>query len=161
LTSDVRWDDVREWFDPEANGALPDVCVRGTTIADWQGLIDLIRAQGWAVEYAEDGRILRLPDRAEDLLDRHEGAHVVVKVWPAPEVQVNFFPYAAEQIDGDVDVRELEGQERLDILCGFLRDVGRALGKPVWMTPEGSPDEPLLAYRVEADQVVLLAAPLR
>jgi hypothetical protein len=74
---------------------------------------------------------------------------------------VIFFPYAAEQIDGDVDVRELQSQERLDILCGFLRDVGRALGKPVWMTPEAIPDRPVLAYRVEADQVVLLAAPLR
>jgi hypothetical protein len=161
LTSDVRWDDVREWFDPEANGSLPDVCVRGTTIADWQGLIDLIRSQGWAVEYSEDGRILRLPDRAEDLLDRHDGAGVVLKVSPAPEVELIFFPYAAEQIDGDVDLRELQGQERLDILCGFLRDVGRALGKPVWMTPEAIPDRPLLEYRVEADQVVLLAAPLR
>lgn len=80
MPSDVRWDDVREWFDPEANGSLPDVCVRDTTIAD---------------------------------------------------------------------------------LCGFLRDVGRALGKPVWMTPEAIPDQPLLAYRVEADQVVLLAAPRR
>jgi hypothetical protein len=157
----VRWDDVRAWFDPEANGYLPDVCVRGTTIADWQDLLALIRAQGWAVEYSEDGRILRLPDRAEDLLDRHDGAHVLLKVWPAPEVAVHFFPYAAEQIDGDVDLRELQGQERLDLLCGFLRDVGRALGKPVWMTSEASPGEPLLAYRVEADQVVLLVAPLR
>jgi hypothetical protein len=26
---DLLWDDVREWFDPEANGVLPNVAVPG------------------------------------------------------------------------------------------------------------------------------------
>src|SRR5262249_55923341 len=159
MSSDVHWDDVREWFNPEANGSLPDVRVPDTTIVDWQTFIDLIRSKGWAFEYSKDGRILRLPDRVEDMLDGHAGVSTLLKVWPVPEVLVNVFPYAAEQIDGDVDLRELQGQERLDVLCGFLWDIGRALSKPVWMTPEGAPDRPLLGYRVEAERVVFLAAP--
>lgn len=33
----------------------------------------------------------------------------------------------AEEIDFDVDLREIQGQERLDQFCAFLRSVGRHL----------------------------------
>ena len=52
------------------------------------------------------------------------------------------------------------GQERLDVFCGFLREIGRCLGKPVLMDPEGDYDRPVLGFDVEADRVVLLAEPL-
>ena len=35
---DLLWDDVKVLFDPEVNGALPDVVVEGTTVEDWQVL---------------------------------------------------------------------------------------------------------------------------
>ncbi|WP_405826823.1 hypothetical protein OG705_29445 [Streptomyces sp. NBC_00838] len=69
--------------------------------------------------------------------------------------------WAVKEIDFDVDLRELQGQERLDVFCGFLRVVGRRLGKPVLMVSEGGDhSHPLLGFDVETDQVVLLADPL-
>lgn len=49
-----------------------------------------------------------------------------------------------------MDLRELQGQERLDVLCGFLRAIGRRLGKPVVMTPEGDWEHrhPVLGFDV-------------
>jgi hypothetical protein len=38
---DVGWDDMREWFDPECNGTLPDGCTDGTALASWQAVLDL------------------------------------------------------------------------------------------------------------------------
>ncbi|WP_412535356.1 hypothetical protein [Micromonospora zamorensis] len=52
-----------------------------------------------------------------------------------PGVLVNLWPYSAVEIDFDIDLRELQGQERLDTLCGFLAAIGRRLGKPVLMVP--------------------------
>ena len=85
----------------------------------------------------------------------------MLRVWLAPSIVAIVRPYAAEQIDFDVDLRELQGQERLDVLCEFFRAIGRALGKPVLMTWEGASNSayPFLGYRVEADRVVLLADP--
>ena len=34
---DLWWDDVREWFDPDENGVLPNVTVPGTSVGDWLG----------------------------------------------------------------------------------------------------------------------------
>ncbi|MEU8418736.1 hypothetical protein AB0C24_38545 [Amycolatopsis japonica] len=46
-------------------------------------------------------------------------------------------------------------------MCGFLTDIGRELGKPVLMTPEGGgPAHPVLGFDPEQDRVVLLAEPL-
>jgi hypothetical protein len=67
--------------------------------------------------------------------------------------------HSDEEIDFDVDLRELQGQERLDVFCSFLREIGRRLGKPVLMHPEGAHDHPVLGFDVEADRVVLLAEP--
>ncbi|ELP67136.1 hypothetical protein STRTUCAR8_04120 [Streptomyces turgidiscabies Car8] len=84
-----------------------------------------------------------------------------LRVWPAPDVLVIFRLESADEIGCDVDLRELQGQERLDLLCGFLRAIGRRLGKPVVLTPEGDrrQSRPVLGFDVASDRVVLLAEP--
>lgn len=65
--------------------------------------------------------------------------------------------HSAQEIDFDMDLRELQGQERLDVLCDFLCSIGRRLGKPVLMYPEGIPGHPVLGFDVAADRVVRVA----
>ncbi|WP_238010254.1 hypothetical protein KZZ52_53235 [Dactylosporangium sp. AC04546] len=153
---DLVWDDVRAWFDPEVNGVLPDVCVPDTTVADWQAVVDLVRSRGWAYEYSENGEVRRMPGQVEDMLSRGAEAGVMLKVWPAPQVLAIFRPWSADRIDFDVDLRELQGQERLDVLCGLFRAIGRRLAKPVLMSPEGLKAQPVIGYRVEIDRVAVV-----
>lgn len=49
--SDLRWDDIKDWFDPAKNGSVPDLVVADTTLDDWQALITLIHTAGWRAEY--------------------------------------------------------------------------------------------------------------
>lgn len=69
------------------------------------------------------------------------------------------FRFTSEhEIDFDVDLRELQGQEGVDTLCSFLRAIGRCLGKPVLMTNEGGSEEhPVLGYDPVKDKVTMLA----
>jgi hypothetical protein len=90
------------------------------------------------------------------MLRLRDEAGVALKVWPTREVLAIFRPYCVETIDFDVDLRELQGQERLEALCGFLRAIGRRLRRPVRMTPEGASDILILGYDVALDRVVLL-----
>ncbi|MGW2936412.1 hypothetical protein ACWGQ5_19970 [Streptomyces sp. NPDC055722] len=46
------------------------------------------------------------------------------------------------------------------MFCGFPREIGRRLGMPVLMDPEGGYGHPVLGFEVDADRVVLLAEPL-
>ncbi|WP_284436329.1 hypothetical protein [Streptomyces sp. TUS-ST3] len=155
---DLLWDDVKNFFDPDLMGPLPDLRVPGTSPADWQAVFDLVRSRGWSYAYSEDGVVVRLP-RAEEIMSRGGRVDAVLHVRPAPGVLVIFRPYEVGAIDFDVDLRELQGQTGVDALCHLLRAVGRRLGKPVLLTPESDPRHPVLGYDVTADRVVLLADP--
>lgn len=154
---DLLWDDLKYFFDLEAMGSLPDVRVPDASVEDWQAVLDLIKASDWRCQYSEGDAVLPVP-RAEAVLSRPADAECPeLQVWPAPDVLAIFRFLAPEEVDFDVDLRELQGQERLDVLCGFLRAIGRRLGKPVFMDPEGDDGHPLLGFDVKADRVVLLA----
>ncbi|MET7362357.1 hypothetical protein ABZS76_28535 [Streptomyces sp. NPDC005562] len=155
---DLLWNDVKDLFDPELMGTLPDVHVPNASVEDWQSVLDLVRSRGWSYAYSEDGVAVRLP-RAADMLARNEDADSLLRVWPTPGFLVIFRAYEAGQIDFDTDLRELRGQDGVDALCGLLRAIGRRLGKPVLLTPESDPWHPVLGFDVAADRVVLLAEP--
>lgn len=87
------------------------------------------------------------------------GGFPELRVRPADELEAIFRFHAEDEIDFDVDLRALRGQERLDVFCDFLRVIGRTLGKPVLMDPEGDHGRPVLGYDVEDGRVVLLTEP--
>lgn len=156
---DLLWDDVKCFFDPDLMGSLPDVRVPDASVEDWQTVLDLVEARGWKCRYSEGGTVLPVP-RARAVLSRPRGAECPnLRVWPAAGVLAIFRFRDGDEIDFDVDLRELQGQERLDAFCGFLREIGRSLGKSVLMDPEGDHGRPVLGFEVGADRVVLLAEP--
>ncbi|MDO0933324.1 hypothetical protein QQY66_17105 [Streptomyces sp. DG2A-72] len=156
---DLLWDDVAYFFDPDLMGSLPDVRVPEASVEDWQALLDLVGERGWQFQYSEGETVLPVP-RADAALSGPAGAELPeLRVWLSAEVLAIFRFHSAEEIDFDVDLRELQGQERLDTFCRFLRDIGQRLGKPVLMDPEGDHGHPVLGFDVEADRVVLLAEP--
>lgn len=158
--ADLLWDDVKCFFDPDLMGSLPDVRVPDASVEDWQAVLDLVAESGWQRQYSEGEAVLPVP-RAEAVLSRSADAECPnLRVWPTADVLAIFRFYADDEIDFDVDLRELQGQEQLDVFCGFLREIGRRLGKPVLMDPEGGYGHPVLGFDAEADRVVLLAEPL-
>lgn len=155
--TDLLWDDVKCFFDLDLMGSLPDVRVSDASVEDWQSVLDLVAENGWNCQYSEGETVLPVP-RAEAVLFRQADAECpVLRVWPTADVLAIFSFHAADEIGFDVDLRELQGQDRLDVLCGFLREIGRRLGKPVLMDPEGDYGHPVLGFDVEADRVVLFA----
>lgn len=153
------WDEVCWLFDPASMGSLPDVRVPDASVEDWQAVLDLVVEQGWKQQYSEGESMLETPPAAV-VLSRPAGAACPnLEVWPADGVLAIFRFYSDEEIDFDVDLRELQGQERLDAFCDVLRQIGRRLGKPVLMEPEGCYGHPVLGFDAEADRVVLLVEP--
>ncbi|GAA4425449.1 hypothetical protein GCM10023148_28280 [Actinokineospora soli] len=153
---DLAWDEVSRFFEPD-DGMLLDAYVFGTTVADWQAFIDLVRSAGWWFDYQEDGRPKPLPDRVEDVLERCGDVAALLRIRPSSEVWAHVHFFEVEEIEVDFAPQELQGQERLDVVCGFLRAVGRALGKPMVLTPENGRELPLIGYDVVIDRVVRMA----
>ncbi|MFF5933428.1 hypothetical protein [Streptomyces sp. NPDC012508] len=157
--ADLLWEDVKCFLDPGLMGSLPDVRVPDASVEDWQAVLDLVADRGWKCQYSEGETVLPMP-RAEVVLTRPADAECPdLRVWPTADVLAIFRFHATDEVDFDVDLRELQGQERLDVLCDFLQEIGRRLGKPVLLDPEGDSGHPVLGFDVEADRVVLLADP--
>ena len=161
--TDLRWEDVQQWFDPAGNGSAPDLVVTDTTLAGWQALISLIRTAGWRAEFEQHGRCGEVPASAADLFAADPDGWVkYLRVWPDQDIEVILRPWSADEMVGDVNLFELQGQERLDRFCGILRQIGRTLSRRVAMFAEGAGDHPpMLAYEVDVDRVVFLAGPWR
>jgi len=160
LMNSLRWEAVSDFFDADLMGTLPDVVVPGTSVDDWQSLLDLVAERGWAHQYSEGSRVLPVP-RAETILALPLDAECAeLRVWPVAGLLVIFRFHSPEAIDFDVDLRELQGQQRLDQFCSFLTTIGRRLRKPVLMDAEGGDNShPALGYEIETDQVVVMASP--
>ncbi|MBK3578612.1 hypothetical protein JHN63_33405 [Streptomyces sp. MBT65] len=155
--ADLLWDDVKCFFDLDLAGSLPDVRVPNASVEDWQAVLDLVAEKGWKYQYSEGEAVLPMP-RAESVLSRPADAECPeLRVWPTADVLAIFRFCTDDEVDFDVDLRELQGQDRLDVLCDFFREIGRRLGGPVLMDPEGEYGRPVLGFDVEADRVVLLA----
>ncbi|MFE3326345.1 hypothetical protein [Streptomyces sp. NPDC059176] len=155
--ADLMWGDVSCFFDPDVMGSLPDLRVPDASVEDWQAVLDLVEARGWHCQYSEGETVLPVP-RAETVLSRPADAECPnLRVWPTADVLAIFRFQDDDEIDFDVDLRELQGQERLDVFCDFLREIGRRLGKAVLMDPEGDHGHPVLGFDIDADRVVLLA----
>lgn len=157
--ADLLWDDVKCFFDPDLMGSLPDMRIPDASMQDWQAVLDLVAEKGWKCQYSEGETVLPVP-RAEAVLARPADAECPnLRVWPTADVLAIFRFYADDEVDFDVDLRQLQGQDRRDVFCGFLREIGRRLDKPVLMDPEGHYGHPVLGFDVEADRVVFLADP--
>jgi hypothetical protein len=155
--SDLRWDDVREIFIQHGHGTFFRVV--DTTASNWQAVLDLVRSRQWRYDYGEDGVAVPMPERATDILDRAaDDAFPILWVWPNSVLLAIFEPCCAEEIEFGIDLRQVQGQHRLEALWGFLRTIGQLLERPVLMMRHGDRDteEADLVYRPEADQFVIV-----
>ncbi|WP_308294133.1 hypothetical protein, partial [Streptomyces sp. ST2-7A] len=142
-----RWDDASCFLDPDSMGALPDACVPGASMADWQTVLDPIRTKGGEGRYAEGGSAPPVP-RAETALPRPTDAECPEsRVRPAADVPGILRLHSADEIDFDVDPRESRGREGLDPLHGLPRENGRRVGGPALLSPEGGARPPGARFR--------------
>lgn len=154
---ELSWDEVEGLFGMEGSCIL-EGRVEGTGPEDWQALLDLVAEHGWRGEYGvSEGVPLPLPS-AEALLAPAtcpDGARF--RVWPHPEVLVIFDPLPVAEVGFDVDICQLRGQERLDVLSGILGVLGRRTGKSVVLVSEGDEGcgRPLIGFDAGRDRVLL------
>ena len=145
------WNDVAHYL--EWDGALLDAYVFGVSIADWQRVIDVVSAQRWSLDYTVDGSSLPLPGQVSDIFVARGEGSATLHIRPTPDILVNTHFFSDDEIEFDFDPRELQGQDRLDVLCSFLRIIGSTLDRPVVVTPENSSDRPLLTYTPAGNRV--------
>jgi hypothetical protein len=151
----VTWTMVEEQLKDDGNSAfLCDIVVPAGEAGDWQRVLDLLREHeiAWQVGYYEDGARAELPHLAEHMVSRSRQASVLISTSVAG-LPINAHVFGEDWIEFDVPANDINGQESLDALVGFVTVLGRALGKEVRATPEAAHDAPAFVYDPSIDAV--------
>lgn len=138
----IRWETCRRNFEPD--GALRDIYVNATGIEDWRALFEVLR-RDYDLEFLVDGVPREIPATIDDIFEMRGAASPILRISAGGICVVCHF-FTTDEIEFDIDPREVTSQSALDELFGFLRRVGDTLSRPVILTYEGDEHHPFISY---------------
>ncbi len=141
--SELAWDAVRDEFD--FDGSWRDVYVRETDLTSWQRMLDGLRAAGYELTYFRDNQPTELPMEASQAFPHPDKCDRLLLVCFAG-VQANCHFFCVEDIEFDIDPRQVTGQAQLSGLIDFMRCLSQAVGKDATLAPENSPE--IVIFRI-------------
>ena len=132
------------------DGSLRDIYVREASIQDWDKLLRSLPSWPYrcALSIGEQSSPLALD--AQDLFrpSSRGQSHLVITVGSAA-VHCHFF--STDELEFDLDPRQVDGTESFEALIDFMKRLGSLLRKPVVLTPENAPHLAIIEYRPDDD----------
>ena len=147
--SGLAWKDVKGEF--AFDGSWRDIYVFGADMAAWQRMLDGLRSAGYDLAYLRDGKSTELPARAENAFPVEGECDRMLSV-RFSGVLANCHFFMPEEIEFDIDPREVKGQAQLDALFGFMRCLAVSVSRDAVLCPENCSE--IIIFRVPADGAV-------
>jgi hypothetical protein len=121
----------------EWDGSLRDLYILNTTVDDWQSLIDFLLQSEYPNTYTVNGEIAEFPSRVERVFETRNKATTLLSV-RVDKVMLNCHFFCEEEIEFDLDPREITDKAHLRRLFEFMKRVGQVVGKDVLLTLENA-----------------------
>ena len=141
----IDWQIVKDDF--RSDGALRDIYVTPATLDDWRAVYSVIRSRP-DVHFEVDGLALPPPVTVDEIFAARMSHNPWLR-FSLGQIQIVFHFFSEDEIECDFCPHEVDSQERLDMLLGFVEEIGRATGKRVLITPENCTQHPIISYEVE------------
>jgi hypothetical protein len=138
--SDFAWD-----------GSWRDIYVFGTTASDWEKLLRSLDDLADRAAFSACGAASELP-RTFDQASWTVETRPLLQLHIGPVLLCCHF-FAEDEIEFDLDPRDVTDAAALDRILGFMKHLGELLGKAVYLTPENMPETSILEYSPEAGAV--------
>ena len=130
----LAWNDVKAEFAWE--GSLRDICVRDASLNDWKLVLDVLRREQFSTEFKVAGSRTELPEQVSDMFPQTADDPSRMLSVDTAGVRLNCHFFDENEIEFDLDPREIGGQAQLDAVIAFMKTIACATGKPALMTPE-------------------------
>src|SRR5437867_198488 len=141
--SEVTWDRCRRGF--EWDGSLRDIYVLNASLADWDTFVQTLPGMNYRTEFLIDDAAATLP-AATMALFKGRAAHAPLLRLSAGPVMLCCHFFSDQELEFDLDPRQVKGAVEFQGVLDFMRNVGGVLGKPVILTPENQPEHPMISY---------------
>jgi hypothetical protein len=133
----VAWQIVAHEF--TFDGSYRDIYVLDADLQGWQRVLDRLRQEHYELVYHRAGNVSELPPAAADAFPADGEADRMLSVRFA-DVLANCHFFTRDEIEFDIDPREVQGQRQLDALFAFMRLLSEATGKDAVLTPANCRD---------------------
>lgn len=127
IASDFKWD-----------GSLREIRVPGTSVADWQHFLDALRRIAPSFTFTIDKEAADLPILAEEALACRQTASPLLS-FQAGDVRLNCHFFSADEIELDLDPRDVTGDIQLAALADLMGWMADTIGRLVVLTSENLP----------------------
>jgi hypothetical protein len=134
------------------DGSWRDIYVLAATLSDRQLVLDMLRRFEPPPTYSLDGITTALPDRIEDVFKSRASATALLS-FSVGQIALNCHFFGKNEIEFDLDPREVDDADRFEALVGFLRRLGELTDKTVLLTPENHQQSPILRYSPDTREV--------
>lgn len=138
----IDWETVKEDF--WCDGSLRDIYIAPASIADWRAIYPIL-CDHKSAEFTIDGVRQPLPAKVDEAFAFREVGSPALRVAVGRALVVFHF-FSSEEIECDINPREITSQVDLDALLGLVRRLGDATNKSVSITSENSRDEAFIVY---------------
>lgn len=139
----LEWEKCKAAF--EWDGSWRDIYLLSTTIEDWRKLLATLQYSYPLTFFVDGEKQSKLLPSPEELHAMRNHASPKVEVDIQGIIAVSHF-FCIEEIEFDIDPRQVTDQKRLDALLDFLRCLGNCVVKDVLLTPENELQAPLIVY---------------
>lgn len=120
-----------------ADGSLRDVYCSPCTSEHWEAFLRF--ADMYESVYSFEGEVGRIPS-IDSIFTNREGSHLLALRVGSAQVNCHFF--VPEELELDIDPKEVRDDAQHDRMMEFLFELATAIGLPVRLTPENRPDQP-------------------
>jgi hypothetical protein len=152
----IAWSKVESDF--EWDGSLRDIYVRSATLEDWRAVYRVLKTSP-EVAFRFDGEQVAVPADISDVFAMRGKKSPMLSLKVGSVTVVCHF-FTEEEVEFDIDPREVRSQADLDAVLAFLKKIGDSVRKPVLLTPENAPQSEILRYE-PASQHFMYASPHR
>jgi hypothetical protein len=146
----IDWKSQKKLF--AWDGTWRDLYILNTEVHDWQRLLDHLHKNTDQLTFTIDGTPLALPSTMDAIFAVYEYASPLLCI-TLDHVQVNCHFFCAEQIEFDIDPRDITDADTFALVLNFMADVGKTLSKEVRLTPENMQEYVLLRYNPTTRQI--------
>ena len=142
--ADLKWEQVCTEF--EVDGSLRDIYILQTDTHVWQRVIEVIRSEGYRLEFFCDDKPMPFPAEVNTVFRLRESSSCLLKIYVAT-IQLNCHFFGDGEIEFDLDPREIMGQVQLELLFHFMRLLANSVDASVSLTPENLSSHPIFTVQ--------------
>lgn len=136
------WNEIKSEL--VSDGSLRDIYILDTNIDDWNSFIQGVKQTKFNHDFFYGEIKEELPKSFQSIKSLQENNSTILTIFLEAGIQVKCHFFIDEEIEMDIDPREISNESAFNVLLSFLHWLAEYLKKTVYLTYENEPNQVIL-----------------